>query len=320
MSDYNSSLPVRTETAGDIASKIVDGTITSQALTVNADGSINITDNGASLTVDATNLDIRDLTSASDSVTVLQATHDNLNLNANIQVGDADVANGNPVPVSDAGGSLTVDATDLDIRNLSAAQDNVAISDGTDTLAVNADGSINVAFAAGAEIKITDGTDDLEINADGSINSVVTATNLDIRDLTHVSDSVKVGDGIDFLAVNADGSINVKIADGTPGTSIVDYNTASAVAGGASNTHTYTSTGNFYLTQVEASGSGKMKIEIQVNAISKFVQFNSTSSPNMSISLSQPILATIGQTVTVIRTNRDNQSSDLYSTISGYNE
>jgi hypothetical protein len=37
----------------------------------------------------------------------------------------------------------------------------------------------------------------------------VTATDLDIRDLTHVSDSIKIGDGTDFLAVNADGSINV---------------------------------------------------------------------------------------------------------------
>lgn len=79
-------------------------------------------------------------------------------------------------------GSVTVTATDLDIRDLSASQDNVAISDGTDTLAVN---------------------------ADGSINSVVTATDLDVRDLTHVSDSIKVGDGTEFLAINADGSINV---------------------------------------------------------------------------------------------------------------
>lgn len=38
----------------------------------------------------------------------------------------------------------------------------------------------------------------------------VTATDLDIRDLTHVSDSVKVGDGTDFLAINADGSLNVQ--------------------------------------------------------------------------------------------------------------
>lgn len=42
---------------------------------------------------------------------------------------------------------------------------------------------------------------------------VVSATDLDIRDLTHVSDSVKVGDGTDFLAINADGSINVNLTD-----------------------------------------------------------------------------------------------------------
>ena len=81
-------------------------------------------------------------------------------------------------------GNVTVDATDLDIRDLSAAQDNVAISDGTDTLAVN---------------------------ADGSLNAVVTATDLDVRDLTHVSDSVKIGDGTEFLAINADGSINAQV-------------------------------------------------------------------------------------------------------------
>lgn len=144
--------------------------------------------------------------------------------------------------------SVEVTATDLDIRDLSHSSDSVKIGDGTDFLEVNNDGSINVAFAAGSEIKITDGTDDLEINADGSINSIVSATDLDIRDLTfatdsvdvsgsevsldattlaalenitvsatdldirdltHVSDSVKIGDGTDFLAINADGSINV---------------------------------------------------------------------------------------------------------------
>lgn len=46
--------------------------------------------------------------------------------------------------IEDGGGAITVDAVDLDIRDLSASQDNVAISDGTDTLAVNSDGSINV--------------------------------------------------------------------------------------------------------------------------------------------------------------------------------
>jgi hypothetical protein len=172
-----------------------------------------------------------------------------------------------------------VSATDLDIRDLAFATDSVDVSGSSVT---------------------------------------VSATDLDIRDLTHASDSMKVGDGTDFLAVNTDGSINVKVLDGSPGTDSNDYNTAAAVAGGASSTHTYTSTGNFYLTQIEASGSGKMKIEVQVNSVTKFVQFNSTAQANMSIDIKQPILATSGQTVTVIRTNRENQAQDVYSTISGY--
>ena len=40
---------------------------------------------------------------------VTQAAADDLKTDANLQVGDADVANGNPVPISDAGGAITVD-------------------------------------------------------------------------------------------------------------------------------------------------------------------------------------------------------------------
>lgn len=64
-------------------------------------------------------------------------------------------------------------------------------------------------------VKIGDGTDFLAVNADGSINAVVAATDLDIRDLSHAQDSVKIGDGTDFLAVNADGSINIAQAAAT---------------------------------------------------------------------------------------------------------
>jgi len=77
--------------------------------------------------VSATDLDIRDLAFATDKVDVSGST---------ISVsGDVNVTQGTSPWV--------VSATDLDIRNLSAAQDNVAISDGSDTLAINADGSIN---------------------------------------------------------------------------------------------------------------------------------------------------------------------------------
>jgi hypothetical protein len=155
MADYDSSLPIRTEENGDVVTHLADGTVNTQLLKVNADGSIDtntslpvgtkveITDgtddleinadgsinvkdddltfandkvdvSGSSVTatVSATDLDIRDLTSASDSVEVLQDTHDDLNCNANLQVGDADVTALNPVPVtltSDQQGNEIVD-------------------------------------------------------------------------------------------------------------------------------------------------------------------------------------------------------------------
>jgi len=223
MADVNSSLPIRTENPGDAVVKIADATIPAQQLKVEADGSVNAN-------IQATDLDIRDLDFATDSVDV----------------------SGSSVSVSN---TVTITATDLDIRNLQASQDNIAISDGTDT-----------------------------------------------------------------LQINTDGSLNVRILDGTPGTAINEYNSSSSVAGGATSTHTYTSTGNFNLTQIESTGSGKLKIEVKVNGVTKFVAFNSTANPNMQITLTQPILVTTGQTVTVERTNRENQSQDVYSTICGFNQ
>ncbi|MHA2066718.1 MAG: hypothetical protein ACXABY_20290, partial [Candidatus Thorarchaeota archaeon] len=55
----------------------------------------------------------------------------------------------NDVNIADGGNSITVDAVQLDIDDLDADNDNVAISDGTDTLAINTDGSINVNVTPG---------------------------------------------------------------------------------------------------------------------------------------------------------------------------
>lgn len=102
-------------------------------------------------------------------------------------------------------------------------------------LDVNVANDINVTLAAGASVKITDGTDDLAVNADGSINVAgtvelgattlaaletitVTATDLDIRNLVFATDTVdasgsviKITDGTNQLVVNADGSINANV-------------------------------------------------------------------------------------------------------------
>jgi hypothetical protein len=120
----------------------------------------------------------------------------------------------------------------------------VNLSDGTDSLNVNADGSLNVTVTGGASntqyaedsshVSGDIGTMSLAVrrdtptsgtSADGDYATLnvdstgrlyvnvgtvtVTATDLDIRDLTHVSDSVKLGDGTDFIAINADGSLNI---------------------------------------------------------------------------------------------------------------
>lgn len=319
MSDYNSSLPIRTENNGDAAVKIVDGTITSQALAVAADGSIAVTDNGASLTVDALNLDIRDLSASQDNVAISDGT-DTLAVNADGSI------------------NAVVTATNLDIRDLVFATDKVDVSGSTvalDAPTLAALESITVQNGAGASaVNIQDGGNSITVDA----------TDLDIRDLSHAQDSVKVGDGTDFLAINADGSVNSNIRDASgaafsalnplpvtvtldnAGDEINDYNTAAAVAAAGTSNHDYTVTAlkTLILTQINASGSGKMKIEVQVETAAgsgvfntKFVQFNSAADTNMNIELKSPIQVVAGARVRVIRTNRDLLAQDLYSTISG---
>lgn len=179
-----------------------------------------------------------------------------------------------------------------------------------------------------AIVKVADATtpsQQLAVAADGSINATVSATNLDIRDLSQSQDSVKIGDGTDFLAINTNGSINVVVTDSS-GDEINDYNISASLAVNATSNHDYTVTGGktLHLTQIEASASGKLKIEVQIETAagsgifnSKFVQFNSTATPNCSIQLSQFISVVAGARVRIIRTNKDNQAQDVYSTISG---
>jgi hypothetical protein len=270
MADFNSSMPVRTQTAGDVVIKVADATVTSQQLTVNSDGSVNITDNGGSLTVDgsvtvsATNLDIRDLTFAADKV-------------------DA------------SGSTVELGATTL------AALESVTVQNG----------------AGGSAVNIQDGGN--SITVDGSVT--VSATDLDIRDLSHSQDSVKIGDGTDFLEVNADGSINV-IPQADVGTLVVNYDTSAAVAAGATDNHDllFTNAGKLY--QVLASASGKLKAEIQIetgSATGVFntvcVRFNSTANPDCDMELVKYATIPAGARVRVIRTNKDTQAMDVYSTI-----
>jgi hypothetical protein len=61
-------------------------------------------------------------------------------------------------PVSDNGGAITVDALDLDIRNLAPATDVVRLGDGTDLVNVTAAGELNVLATAQPGVDVGDVT------------------------------------------------------------------------------------------------------------------------------------------------------------------
>lgn len=151
-------------------------------LAIDASGKITaiVEDGGGSITVDAVNLDIRDLAFATDKVDVTgsQVSLDSTTLAALESITVQNGAGAAAVNIQDGGNSITVDGT-------------VAIS-GT--------------------VAVTQSTSPWVIG-DGGGSITVDAVNLDIRDLTHVSDSVKIGDGTDFLAINPDGSINAAFTE-----------------------------------------------------------------------------------------------------------
>lgn len=338
MSDFNSSLPIRTENAGDAIVKVADATIPSQQLKVNSDGSVNITDNSGSLTVDANNLDIRDLAFATDKVDASGSTValDAPTLAALESITVQNGSGASAVNIQDGGNSITVDGTvELGATSL-AALESITVQNGTGAAAVNiqdggnsitVDGTVELgatSLAALESITVQNGAGASAVNIqDGGNSLTVDATDLDIRDLTHVTDSVKIGDGTDFLAINSDGSLNVVVQEDV-GTEVVDFNTSAALAGAASSNHDRTFATASKLYQVFASASGKLKIEVQVETGSatgvfntKVVAFNSTANPNIDINLSKYVAIPAGARVRVIRTNKDNQAQDVYSTIVG---
>lgn len=232
-----SDLDIRDLTHVSDSVKVGDGT---DFLAVNADGSINITDNGGSITVDgtvavssvggtvtvaATDLDIRDLAFATDSVTAHQG----------------------------GSWSVTATATDFDIRDLTHVSDSVKIGDGTDFLAVNADGSINVVGA-------------LTINGQYA------------EDSAHVSGDI----GLYNLAVRADAPAVATSADGDYSSQTVDAYNRSWVNSGANvamaNGAASVTTSSALLV---AAAAGRRKILVQnLGAKAVFIGASGVSAAN----------------------------------------
>jgi len=218
------------------------------------------------------------------------------------------------------------------VTTLTGITNDVSIDDGGNSITI--DNSTLAVVGGGTEataLRVTIANDSTGvITVDGSVT--VTATDLDIRDLTHVAgkDSVQVGDGTEILLINADGSINVVQTNVTVITGEVhDYDTASAIASDATDNHDYSVTGagtlsTFILKSVIVSGSGNIKFEVQAGPVGSlatvavgFLTGRQGDTKQLFFDPTVEVPVTSTGTVRVIRTNRQGAATDLYSTIIG---
>lgn len=265
--------------ANPIYTSISDGT---ETLLIDANGAIAVTDGGLSLTVDGT------------------------------------------VAVSSVGGTVTVTATDLDIRNLVFASDKVDASGST--LGANSGvdiGDVTINNAGGAAaVNIQDGGN--SITVDGSVgitgSVAVTATDLDIRNLNLTDDAVKVS--ANTTANGPANPIYVALGSGPITGEVHNYDT-STVAGNTADNHDYTVVTAMLVKSIIVGSSGALKAELQVGPVAslatKAVLFIPKVGGSQQVNFDPPIEVPVTSTGTVriIRTNREASTNDVYSTIIG---
>lgn len=145
-------------------------------------------------------------------------------------------------------------------------------------------------------------------------------TNSDVRALDV---AIRDENGAAFTTSNP---LPVTLVD-SEGDEINSFDDAANVAIGASVNHDYTVTAlkTMKLAQINATASGKIKIEVQVETAplsgtftTKFVAFNSTANPNITLDIKELISVAAGVIIRVVKTNRDLAIQDIYSTISGH--
>jgi len=243
-----------------------------------------------------------------------------IDANGAINVGTVTTLTGitNDVNIADGGNSITIDNATLAV-----------VGGGTEATALR----VTIANDSTGIVSVDDNGGSLTVDGTVAVSSVggtvtVSATDLDIRDLTHVSDSVKIGDGTDLMGVNSDGSINVNIITATITGEVHDFNQGSGVAADATSNHDYTVTGTtFLLKSVIFSGSGNIKVEVQAGPLASlatvavgFLTGRQGDMKQMNFDPAVEVPVTGTGTVRVIRTNRQGAATDVYSTIIGIDQ
>ncbi|MCX7694120.1 MAG: DUF6385 domain-containing protein [Caloramator sp.] len=234
---------VFTNSASDLKVQIFGSDVT-KAIQVDSNGKLQISSDSA-ITVTATDLDIRNLSSSQDGVAVYGSNDGGTTMKVLKTNSDGEL-----YITTDE--TLTVQATDLDIRNLTT-DDSISIygTDGTDKRQIKTDNNGRIEVAS--------------IQSDVDVN--ITNTDLDIRDLSNSQDSI--------LIYGNDGSNNKVIATDTEGLiKIVNakrsFESELFADKATSNSYTYLSFKDVsmysdYVFYVKNTGSNSATIAIQIS-------------------------------------------------------
>lgn len=158
---------------------------------------------------------------------------------------------------------------------------------------------------------------------DGGNSITVDAVALDIRPLTLAADAVKVSGN--STANGPTNPIYVQVVStGVLSDEVHNYNTAASVAGDGTSNHNYTVVGTtFLLKRVTLASSGGSKVEVQTGPVASLVSIRTAFIPKdggyVELNFDPPreVPVTSTGTVRLIRTNRQGQAQDLYSSIDG---
>lgn len=211
--------------------------------------------------------------------------------------------------------------------------------------ASNGDVVVKLVDTGGANILAIDSSgrisaDINDISAGVQSNDVIVTLDGETVELaasTAIIGKVYITDGTEDAAVDANNSLQVnqrsgdvwkvEISGAASTGEVHDYNTAAAVAAGAISNHDYTVTAlkTLLWRQVLVSASDRFKAEFQVETgvgtgiyTTFAVMFGTGATGEMvDVTFSKPKEVAAGVKARVIRTNRDNQALDLYSTIIG---
>lgn len=397
MADPASSLPVRTQTNGDVVTQICDGTTVTQKAAVNSAGSQQVAGQGVAGTPAGGVVSVQGVsggtaipvTSATDQFPATQSvTAQDIVTTSSTQYGGQTVYSGTPTAGSSA--QFTLSSYETGILEITGTwtgtlQSEISTDAGVTWIAhaihligssifsaaftANATGSLNLAAKTSVRVRATaawTGSATIKFNFSANPSSVYVANSIKLVDgssplstttatikaasipaattdtavvvavspnntiptnLSQIAGAVpsasnalptQIATGGSF--VSASNPLPVTIDPAAAGTPKNYFTDSSSVAVGSSITQSTTvgGTTGFYLQQIYFSASGKCKAVFQIAGTTFWAGFNSTATPNQAIPVPNNTLIPTGTVISVVMTNNDLASQDLYSTISGF--